>query len=264
MKLNKIAPAIFVPIVCVASLIACGPGPSPGALGATIDAHGGYHTFFGYGTVEYDFTDFPYGVNPPYDDHHTIDLKNRNVHIRGEGYTVGFDGSEAWIENPEAFGIPARFYYNTPFYFFALPFAFGDPGANVEARGTKSVDGKSYEIYYVSFADGAGDTPDDDYVVYVDPETKQMVMASYIVTFPAFAQGKEPAELPRSAVAYEWQKLDNGLTVASALNFHAFDEELVLGPKAGTVNFENVEFKTERPEPALFRRTEAAVVDDSL
>ncbi len=57
----------------------------------------------------------------------------------------------------------------TPFYFFGMPFVFADPGAVHESLGRKSFQGQEYDAVRVTFQKGTGDTPDDFYLLYLDP-----------------------------------------------------------------------------------------------
>lgn len=65
----------------LAVLTACGPS---GPLARTLSAHGGLAKFQSYGGVSYDLTNFPFGAKPPINDHQTIDLTTRQVHITGK------------------------------------------------------------------------------------------------------------------------------------------------------------------------------------
>lgn len=232
-------------------------------LEQSIEAHGGLETFKKYGTLEYDL-DFELTGVTKLNDHQLIDLNSRKIIITGDKYTIGFDGNEAWIApDAGAMALPARFYSSTPFYFFVLPFVFSDPGANAESLGTKELDGKEYDVVKITYDKGVGDTPDDNYVAYIDKETNRLKLVNYIVTYPPFMQGKSIDELERHAVAYdEWQEVD-GLVVPKKISFYVWsDEKLGEGP-AGFMIFENVSFKDGSPDSALFSKPEGAEVDNS-
>ena len=163
----------------------------------------------------------------------------------------------------EALGLPPRFYSSTPFYFFGLPFLFADPGINAESLGTKELDGREYNVVKITFDKGVGDTPEDDFVAYIDKETNQLKLVNYIVTYPPLMQGKSIDELERHASVYEeWQEVD-GLVVPKKISFYVWsDEKLGEGP-GGFMIFENVSFKDGSPDSALFSKPEGAQVDNS-
>ena len=138
-------------------------------LEEAIKAHGGIDTFNQFGTLEYDLKDFP-GPKAALSDHQLFDLYSRHTLITSDTYKIGFDGEHVWITDPEALGMPARFYAATPFYFFGLPFLFADPGCKQEFLGSKTLDGKEYDVVKFFYEAGIGDTPDDNYVAYLDKE----------------------------------------------------------------------------------------------
>ncbi len=232
-------------------------------LDKAIQAHGGLEKFREFGTVEYDLRNWPFGKNAPLTDHQVIDLQSRNVFIKSDDYTIGFDGNDVWISpDSKTLGLPARFYAFTPYYFFGLPFLFADPGVRLESLGTKKLDSKEYDVVKISFGAGVGDTPEDNYVAYFDKDSKRLRLAHYIVTYPLFMEGKQPDQLERHAIVYdEWQEID-GLTVPKKVSFYGWeDEKLVPSSTAPSYSYDNVKFKKERPSPKLFAKPKGTEVD---
>ena len=228
-----------------------------------IKAHGGIDTFRQFGTLQYTLKDFPFGPKAPLNDNQLFDLYSRRALITSNAYKIGFDGEQVWITDPEALGMPARFYASTPFYFFGLPFFFADPGCNHESLGTKTLDSKEYDVVRFSYEAGIGDTPNDNYVAYFDKETHRLKLVHYIVTYPAFAGGKSPQELERHAIIYdEWQEV-NGLSVPKRITSHGWEADKLVGESQLSWSYENVTLKRERPEPEIFTKAEGAVVDES-
>ncbi|MCK5710433.1 MAG: hypothetical protein KAI07_07825 [Deltaproteobacteria bacterium] len=197
-------------------------------------------------------------------DHQLIDLHSRNVLITGDTYKLGFDGQEAWIApNMAALGLPPRFYSSTPFYFFGVPLLFADPGANIESLGTKELDGKEYNVVKISYNPGIGDTPDDNYVAYLDKETNRLKILHYIVTYPPLMQGKSIEELERHAAVYQqWQEV-NGLIVPQKIVFFEWSDDKLGDKIVGSMTFENVSFKKKSPDQASFQKPEGAEIDNS-
>ena len=232
-------------------------------LHEAIKAHGGVEAFRQFGTLQYDLKGFPFGPKAPLNDRQLFDLYSRRALITSSTYKIGSDGEHVWITDPEALGMPARFYAFTPFYFFGLPFFFADPGCKHESQGTKTLDGKEYDVVKFFYEAGIGDTPDDNYVAYFDKETHLLKLVHYIVTYPAFTGGKSADELERHAIVYdEWQKV-NGLLVPKKVTSQGWQEGKLISESPRSFSYENVTFKKEQPAAGLFTKPESAVVDES-
>ena len=233
-------------------------------LDEAYEAHGGLQAFRNMGVVEYD-TEMELGGGAlKISDHQLIDLDSRKVLVTSGGYKIGFDGSEAWIlPGMSAFPIPPRFYAMTPFYFFGLPFLFADPGVNLEPLGTKELGGEQFDAVKVTYDAGVGDTPDDNYVIYMDKDTRRIKLVHYIVTYPPLMDAETVDELERHAAVYdEWQEV-NGMLVPKKITFYEWAEDSLNTEPVGYLNFEHVSFSEQNPDPALFSRPEGAEVDNS-
>ena len=232
-------------------------------LDEALKAHGGVEAFRQFGTLQYDLKGLPFGPKAPLNDRQLFDLYSRRALITSSTYKIGSDGEHVWITDPEALGMPARFYAFAAFYFFGLPFFFADPGCKHESQGTKTLDGKEYDVVKFFYEAGIGDTPDDNYVAYLDKETHVLKLVHYIVTYPAFTGGKSPDELERQAIVYdEWQKV-NGLLVPKKVTSHGWQEGKLISESPRSFSYENVTFKKEQPAAGLFTKPEGAAVDES-
>jgi hypothetical protein len=116
---------------------------------------------------------------------HTISLPNRNTKIVSNSWSIGNNGDTVWLQErePNAYSGNARFYHNLMFYFYAMPFVLADPGIVYQSLPTSQLAGKSYEGIEISYEEGVGDSPDDEYRIYYDPETHQMAWLGYTVTY---------------------------------------------------------------------------------
>ena len=255
---------IFIGILAVLAVIfIISSSSSTTRFNEILKAHGGIETFRQFGTLEYDLKDFPFGPKAPLNDHQLFNLYSRRALVTSNTYKIGFDGEQVWITDPEAIAIPARFYIFTPFYFFGLPFFFGDPGCKHESLGIRTWDGKEHDVVEFSYEEGIGDTPDDNYGAYFDKETHVLKLVHYIVTHPALSGGKSPDELERHAIVYDqWQKV-NGLLVPKKVNFHGWEDDKLVGEPSLSWSYENVTFKKEQPAREMFTKPEGAVVDES-
>lgn len=219
----------------------------PEPLAACIEAHGGLDAWQAQGTLEYDFTRTTSEAS--LSDHQLVDLRERRVRITSDDYTLVHDGTDVGIA-PSAEALPygpgPRFYSQTYFYFFAIPFVLADPGINYEVLPDETVGGTRYEVVRVSYDEGIGESPDDVYIAYVDAETSELGMVRYSVTF-----GDINMTEPNSVIVYrEWTD-DAGLRVPSRATFHDWNGG-DLGPEKAEVTYGNVAFDTERPADSTF------------
>jgi hypothetical protein len=234
--------------------------PAFGQLDRCLAAHGGLTKWHSYHRLEFDLA----WKNAQGDrhDHQLFDLQSRAGLITSEKYTVGSSGGEVWIKpGLDALGgIPPRFYFGTPFYFFGMPFVFADRGAKQESLGKKSFRGQEYEVVRITFAKGTGDTSEDYYVAYIDPASAQLNLVYYVVTYPAMRKGRAVADLqPHAIVFEEWQTVD-GLLVPKIAPFYKWNGSDVEGEALGRLEFSNVHFMEQAPDPAKFEKPPGAVV----
>lgn len=229
-------------------------------LEATFDAHGGLGLWRGYGTVEYDMVwESPRRVLK---DQQTFDLHSRNGLIRGDNYLIGANGSEVWIRSSlDALGgMPPRFYVWTPFYFFAMPFVFADPGAKLEALGRRTVGGVEYDAVKITYQPGTGDSPEDYYIAHVDPKSRLLKVVAYIVTYPKLRKGRPLEELEPHALVFDQWQVAGGLSVPHTARFFHLKNDNIEGEPIGTIRFDRIQFSAERPEADRFKKPDDAIV----
>lgn len=116
---------------------------------------------------------------------HFINLDSRKIRIDANNFQMGFDGEQTWISpNRESFGGQSvRFYHNLYFYFYTIPYVFTDPGVIVKKIEPKSLNGKSYKTFQVTFEPNKGDSPDDEYYMLINEETNRIEYLLYTVTY---------------------------------------------------------------------------------
>jgi hypothetical protein len=196
-------------------------------------------------------------VNDTLIDHQLIDLKTRKVLITSDTYTIGFDGNEVWVTpDKEAYkGNSARFYHNLQFYFFAIPFVLADPGTYHESLGKKEFQGVNWDVLKTSFDNQVGDAPDDYYLTYSDPQTHQLKLLLYTVTyFSRNVNGNFNARV------YDSLQEAGGLLVPAKMISYRW-ENGILGEKRSETSFRNVRFSKEAPDAAQFVVPEDAYID---
>lgn len=89
-----------------------------------------------------------------------------------------------------------------------------DPGVNIGPPGTGTLPGDptEYVTLRMTFDEGVGDTPDDHYVLYLDPETHRLAANEYVVTYQAILpEGLEAT--PPHVLVYEDHAEVDGLVV---------------------------------------------------
>lgn len=158
-------------------------------LRKAIQAHGGIENWRKGGVLhfrwKYHMTDRGVVV----DSRQTIDLSSfEAVHTIPDSETRfgrNADG-QYWVYPEEgSFAVPIPFWTLTPIYFIGIPFVFDDEQVHAQLLPeTKAFQGKEYLQVQVTYEPGAGDSPDDLYVLLIDEETKRVRGAYYTVTNP--------------------------------------------------------------------------------
>ena len=211
-------------------------------LTSVFDAHGGYEQWSSMKTLSYSKGEEETITN----------LENRKIRVSDADRTIGFDGNEVWISPDTS---RARFYHNLYFYFYAMPFVVGDPGAFYEEVPSREIQGKTYRGIKISYREGVGDASDDNYILWVDPETYQMEWLMYTVTY----RSQEPSDDYRLIKYDGWQTF-NGVKLPTSLQWYNFDGETVGDPRGDGTRFEDVQLAKEAPADSLFDMPSNAIV----
>ncbi len=188
---------------------------------------------------------------------HFINLQTRETRIDAANFQIGFDGKDVWISpSRESFaGKSVRFYHNLYFYFYAIPYIFTDPGVTVSKVENKMMNGVSYETYSASFDPDKGDSPEDQYLMLINPETNRLEYLLYTVTY----YGNPNPSL--SALKYEDYRDSGGLSFPRILTGYTYDNDST-GRIRYQVSFADVLVLDEEFEKSLFEKPENGVVTD--
>ncbi len=219
-----------------------------------LGAHGGLSTWKQYKRLEFDMN-AALGNNTTVQ-HSIIDLDNRYERIMYDDYEMGYDGDTYWYyadSIPEDHPNP-EFYINLQFYFFMLPFVIADPGTNYEILEPRNLEGKMYEVLKVTYEDGVGVAPKDQYLLYIDPETYELELLLYSVTY----FNAENAESYNALRYEEWQSAQGLLIPKKMVNYRWDQENQRLGQERGYKEFTNVKFSQVPPQKELFDMPEGA------
>lgn len=259
--LNKSTMNKYLVVALMTILVACGgtkteetqvevlaSGPDVSHHSASItkvfNAHGGFDTWDKMNQLSYKI-----GEQTT-----LVELHNRYTRLESPEMTVGFDGDKVWVNPPSENADGQRMRYNLMFYFYAFPFVIGDPGITYEDVEPKEFMGTTYNGVKVSYGDGVGDSPKDNYIVYSNPETNKMEWLMYTATF-----GGGDASDRYALIKYdEWQTL-NGVTIPKALKWYQYKDGKVGEERFGRT-FENVAVSEEMPAMEKFTMPEGAQV----
>lgn len=187
----------------------------------------------------------------------TTDLKSRKTKIEHQDWTIGYDGSQVWLDQKQedAYGGNARFYHNLYFYFYAMPFILADPGINYGQLGEPlEIDGKRYMGTKISYAANIGDSPEDEYIVFKDPDTGKMAWLAYTVTY----RSGEKSDNFRYIKYADWQDV-NGLLLPKTLTWYNVEDGQPTTPRS-SVNFEKVTATETVLDSQLFAMPDGAQV----
>lgn len=168
-----------------------------------------------------------------------------------DGTSLIYDGEQVFISPKNSQSDGARFDIFTWQYFFAMPFKLTDPGTVWEEQETKVLDSVEYETSKLTFRSNVGDSPDDWYIIYKQPETSRLKAAAYIVTFGA---EREKAEENPHAIVYSDFKSVENIDMATKWSFHNWNAEEGFGEKLGEAIISNINFF--KPEEDFFQASE--------
>lgn len=182
-------------------------------------------------------------------------LENRKIRVEDSERVIGFDGNAVWIQPDTIDASRARFYHNLYFYFYAMPFVVGDPGAYYEEVPSMVIKGKKYNGIKVSYNEGVGDASDDNYVLWIDPDSNQMEWLMYTVTY----RSGEPSDNYRLINYLEWGSF-NGLRLPTQIQWFHYDGDSVGAERGEPVLFADIEINESFPADSLFEMPEQAII----
>ena len=187
---------------------------------------------------------------------HTISLKDRRSKIETDDWSIGYDGNNVWLhENKkDAYQGNARFYHNLMFYFYAMPFVLGDEGINYEMMQPIEMDGKMYNTIKISYNAGVGNSPKDEYMLYVNPETNTMEWLGYTVTY----MDNKKSEDWHFIKYDEWKKV-NGLLLPKKLTWYNVKDGKPTDER-NDLRFNKITVTETQLNHSVFDKPEGAVV----
>lgn len=185
----------------------------------------------------------------------TVEQDSRRAYLDfpASGASITWDGERAWSVGWEM-PIPPRFLALLNYYFVCLPWLTQDPGVNLTVEGPVKIldDPTEYTAVRMTFDEGVGDTPDDYYVLYIDPETERLHGCKYVVTYEALLpEGIE--HTPEHILVFEDWTTTAGLIVPTRFTIYDLDGSVYSGCEISEWSFGRPfdEARMEMPEDAV-------------
>lgn len=223
--------------------------PYPEALSKVFDAHGGLEQWRKQRTLSFVLP------NPENPETHTVDLWSRKDRVDTKQYTMGYDGKEIWLLDPdENYRGNAAFYHNVMYYFYGMPFLLSDNGIVYSETEDLIFEGKSYPGIHVGFETGVGASSRDEYILHFDPETHQMAWLGYTVTYGS----GEKSDNVRWVRYNDWQTL-NGVVLPKSITWYNYEGRDILDPRE-TASFEEAAVSTTPKPNGFYTKPEGGLV----
>jgi uncharacterized protein DUF6503 len=222
----------------------------PENISKIFDAHGSLET---WNTMQSLIFTMP---KPDGNEVTTTNLKSRESLINMPFHTIGFDGNELWLlqKDTTTYKGNPRFYYNLMFYFYAMPFILADDGISYKDVNPLTFEGKDYPGIHISYDAGIGESSEDEYILYYNPETYKMEWLGYTVTYFSKEKGKEFHFIKYG----DWQSVE-GLKLPKTLTWYDYENNKPT-TKRNDVNFVNVLLSKTKPNDSLFKKPNNAKI----
>jgi len=212
----------------------------PASIKSVFDAHGGLNKWNTMKSLSYDI------IKDGTTEKQTLALQDRRELIEGPNFTIGYDGEKTWVDADTSYKGNPVFYRNLMFYFYAMPFVLADEGINYAEVPALEFEGVSYPGIRISYNDGVGISPKDEYFIHYNPSTKKMEWLGYTVTY---FSGEKSERI--SWIRYtEWDTFE-GLVLPTELTWQKTEDNLPTGANSARV-FENIKISTDYPEDSVF------------
>ena len=214
-----------------------------------IDAHGGVDAWQKQHTLAYEMGN----------QSHTIDLKSREVKITTPAFSMGNDNGTVWLMDEESnFEGSPTFYHSLMFYFHTMPFVFADDGINYQEMPDKEMKGVNYKAIKMSFSEGVGDAPKDEYIVYYHPDSYKMEWLAYTSTY----QSQEKSD-DFGLIHYKTWEDANGFLLPTELQWYQYEDGQVGEPQGSARTFANTEVMEKDMGDDFYAMPEGATVDSA-
>jgi len=222
----------------------------PEAIDEIFDQHGTLALWKKMKTMSYEI------VKENGNEKQIIDLQNRRERIEASDFTSGYDGKEYWVEADTTYKGNPKFYTNLMFYFYAMPFVLADEGIIFTKAEPITFEGTTYPGYRISYGEGIGVSPEDEYFIHYDAKTKEMAWLGYTVTFYS---GKKSEKI--KWIRYNDWKNFKGLKLPNSMTWYNVEDGKITEPR-NTREFVNVTVNETKLDDSTFTKTAGARVVD--
>ena len=222
----------------------------PETVTKIFDAHGGMDTWN-------DFKELYFEIEKPeFNEKYTVDLKSRKSLNAYQHHLLGFDGENVWLKNLDTVSFKGnpKFYYNLYFYFYAMPFVLGDDGINYSEAEPLEFEGKTYPGVLITYEAGIGESPEDEYILYYNPETYQMEWLGSTVTYFSKEKSKEFHFIKY----HDWQTVE-GVVLPKTLHWYNYENNKPTTFR-NAVEFVNVRLLKEISDAEIFGAPEGSKI----
>jgi hypothetical protein len=234
--------------------------PAPPQLIQAIGQAHGQSAYDNHAGVRADFS-VTFGQRDPFAGTMTFDTAMSRVHMQlTTGVTVVFDGHTAWVSPADVDDMPPsyRFHVLTWPYFLAAPFKLDDPSVNLDPTDGVILDPDHADApgAFITFGDDAGDTPDDWYYAFANPDDDSLAALGYIVTF---GRSADDAEDQPGIILYSEPTTLEGVTFHTRWDFHHWSRDPAqgIGEPKGHATISNLQL-LDNLDPTLFTRPDNA------
>ncbi len=172
---------------------------------------------------------------------------------RNDGTTLIFDGKNVWQSPDSVVFENARFNIFAWHYFFAIPFKMHDVGAKwqLEKQKTKLFESQNLPAARLTFEKNVGDSPDDYFLVFKNPNHSIAGMAYHV---SAFLSATDQAA---RAITYDDFTTVEGVLFAQTWQFWRFDALRGAHTRVGSAKITNVKFIEETQN--LFKKPKSGL-----
>ena len=198
--------------------------PGREVVARMIEAHGGLEKWRSAPTVSFEAALLPPGADAPLVHRVTVEQGARRAYLDFPGMNakISWDGEKAWSENWKG-PFPPRFFALLSYYFMNLPWLAADPGVSLSKPGTARLwdDPTEYITVKMTFEPGVGDTPEDYYLLHIDPTSYRLRAAELTVTYAAVLPSD--VDVMTEVIVYEEFATVDGLTVPAKASIYGKD-----------------------------------------
>ncbi|MEP5097294.1 MAG: heat-shock protein Hsp90 [Nonlabens ulvanivorans] len=196
--------------------------------------------FLNKDAVQYDFS-VAFGGNTIFEGVITQETDGSMIHmVKNDGSVIVFDGDKVFASNEADLTNPmTRFHIFTWPYFFSMPYKLNDGGTIWQDEKAMTWGDTTFPTARLSFENGVGDTSEDWYEVYKNPETNVLAGVAYIVSY---GKGVEAAEKEPHAAKYNELTMVDGVPFATNWSFHNWNPQDGYTNQIGLATIKNIQF----------------------